>query len=94
MFFRMNVWECLGALRCTRVAQMEANIPLLCLPTRWATLILWDKSCRKAPFGNKASKIIWQHHYLHNAVRCPVQVPVDGTGTGRWRKYCLWNGTT
>ena len=70
---------CLGALRCTRVARMEveANVPPL--KHRRDTLLLayGMKTARKAPLGNAASKIVWQHHHLHTAVHRPVSVRLN-----------------
>ena len=70
---------CLGALCCTRVARMEVevNIPPL-QHGRDALLLSYGiKTARKAPLGNTASKIVWQHHHLHTVVLCPVSVRLN-----------------
>ena len=67
---------CLGALRCTRVARMEveANIPPLQMRRDTLLLSYGMKVARKAPLGNAANQIIWQHHHLHTSVHRPVAV--------------------
>ena len=70
---------CLGALCCTRVLkiEVEANIPPL-QHRRDALLLSYGiETARKAPLGNIASKIIWQHDHLHTAVHRPVSVRLN-----------------
>ena len=78
--WRLNVFPnecvrmCLGALRYTCVAQMEAETIIAPLYLQRDALLLsyGIKAAQKVPRGTTATKTIWQHHHLHTVVYRPI----------------------